>query len=80
MQINEAYLKFIMMKIGILHTSIRPTIISFKAEVALIVGLITGAVFNSDQLFVFTAIIAITVDHSPFVDLFTSKQTGSVFS
>ena len=80
MQINEAYLEFIMMKIRILDASIRPTIISFKAEVALIVGLITGAVFNGDQFFVFTAIITITVNHSSFVDLFTSKQTGSVFS
>ena len=80
MQINEAYLKFIMMKIRILHTSIRPTIISLESKVTLIVGLITGAVFNGDQLFVFTAIVAITVDHSPFVDLLASKQTGAMFS
>ena len=69
-----------MVKVRILDASVRPTIISLESKITLIVGLITGAVFNGDQFFVFTAIIAITVNHSPFVDLFTSKQTGSVFS
>ena len=69
-----------MMKVRILDTSIRPTIISLESKITLIVGLVTGAVFNGDQFFVFPAIIAVTVDHSSFVDLFTSKQTGSVFS
>ena len=69
-----------MMKVRILDASVRPTIISFKSKVTLIVGLVTGAVFNGDQFLVFTAIVAITVDHSPFVDLLASKQTGAMFS
>ena len=66
------------MKFLILDATIRPTLVLLEAEIALVIGFVTSAIFDSNESFVITRIVAIGMDHSAFVNFFPAQQAVPV--